>query len=250
MSSPYHDRPVPHDLEALVPGDMTEEERKRRWFAYMDAREKAVKEFEEARSEIRRSAVKHEWDEPSYNTTLGELQVSFHEAEIKDKEILKPPLAAPTGSPGSFRIERTTTDKVLDDLERTWHRIESDMSTRMQEALGILKHVMGYYYEEPCVVVWDNSSLVGVAVYGTSYDVNIGIRDTHIKELASFTHKPGVGRLLVEEVIRIGREESSDIVSVSYGPGARGFYESLGFVKGVYYPEEATLMMKELKSGN
>ncbi len=98
MSSSYHDRPVPHDLEVLVPGDMTDEERKRRWFAYMDAREKAVKEFEEARSEIRRSAVTHEWDEPSYNATLGELQVSFHEAEIKDKEILKPPLVAPTGT--------------------------------------------------------------------------------------------------------------------------------------------------------
>ena len=250
MSSSYHDRPVPHDLEVLVPGDMTEEERKRRWFAYMDAREKAVKEFEEARSEIRRNAVTHDWDGSAYNAVMGELNISFHEAEIKDKEILKTPSVAPTGSPSSFRIERTTTDKVLDDLERTWHRIESDMSTRMQSALGILKHVMGYYYEEPCVVVWDNSSLVGVAVYGTSYDVNMGIRDTHIKELASFTYTPGVGRLLVEEMIRIGREEGSDIVSASYGPGARGFYEGLGFVKDVYYPEVPTLMMKELKSGN
>lgn len=149
----------------------------------------------------------------------------------------------------SFRLERTTVDKIIDDLEHTWHRIESDMDPKMQSALGILKEVMGYYYEEPCVAVWDNNDLVGIAVYETIDDKNLGIRDTHIKEMASFTYEPGVGRLLVEEIIRIGREENSDIVSASYAPGARGFYENLGFVQNTYYLEPS-LMMYKLKSSS
>jgi len=127
------------------------------------------------------------------------------------------------------RLERTTTDKILDDLERTWHRVEHDMSYDMQSALGILKEVMGYYYEEPCVAAWDNSNLIGVAVYEVGRDVNLQIDYTHIKELASFTHKPGVGKMLVDEVIRIARENACDEVNVSHGAGARGFYEKLGF---------------------
>lgn len=155
-------------------------------------------------------------------------------------------LANPGQSLHNPRLERTTTDIITDDLERTWHRIEHDMSIEMQSALGILKNVMGYYYEEPCVAAWDNSNLIGVMVYGTTDDKNLGIRDIRIKELASFTHKPGIGRALVDEAIRIGREEESNIVSVSYGPGARVFYERLGFVKNVYYPDEPTLMMYRL----
>jgi len=154
------------------------------------------------------------------------------------------------GNPTDFRIERTTTDQVLGDLEHTRCRITPDTSYEMLSALGILKEIIAYYYEEPCVVVWDDSSLVGAAVYETTYDRDKGILNTLIKELASFTHKPSVGRLLVEEVLRIGREENADIVSASYGPGAMGFYEKLGFVKDVYYPDEPTLVMYRLKSSN
>lgn len=147
-----------------------------------------------------------------------------------------------------MRLQRTTVDKVIDDLEHTWRRIESDMSIEMQSALSILKNVMGYYYEEPCVAAWDNSSLVGIAVYETISDKDKGVRSTSLRELASFVYEPGVGKALVEEVIRIGREENSNIVIVSPAPGVRGFYEKLGFVQDVYYPEEPTLMMYELKS--
>lgn len=150
---------------------------------------------------------------------------------------------------GDLRLERTTTDKILDDLERTWHRIESDMSTEMQSALGILKEVMGHYYEEPCVVVWDDGNLVGVAVYETYDDVNLGTRETHIKELASFIHGLGIGGLLVQEVIEIAREEGSHNVTLSHGPGAKSFYESLGFVEDTRLMpagEVGTLMMYKL----
>lgn len=156
-----------------------------------------------------------------------------------------------SSNPGNFRLERTPVDsRILDHLEQTWHRIEPDTSYEMQSALGILKEVMGYYYEELCVVVWDNSNLVGIAVYETTYDVNLGIQNTNVKELASFTHEPGVGKALVEEVVKIGREEGSDIVSLSHGPGVRPFYEKLGFVQNTYYPGEPTLMMYELKSSS
>jgi len=155
-----------------------------------------------------------------------------------------------SGNPSSFRLERTSVDKrLLDHLEQTWHRITPDTSYEMQSALGILKEVMGYYYEEPCIAVWDNSNLVGIAVYGTAYDVNLGIRDTRVKELASFTHAPGVGKALVEETLKIGREEGSDIVSLSHGPGVRPFYEKLGFVQNTCYPGEPTLLMYEVKGG-
>jgi len=157
------------------------------------------------------------------------------------------------GSSHNPRLERTTTNKILDDLERTWHRIESDMSYEMQSALGILKEVMGYYYEEPCVAAWDNGNLAGVAVYETYDDANLGTRETHIKSLASFSHEPGIGRSLVQEVIKIAGEEKSQYVTLSYGPGAKSFYERLGFVEDTRLMpagEVGTLMMYKLKSGN
>ncbi len=161
--------------------------------------------------------------------TFGEAGRMIRELEAEDK--YRKRLGSGGSNPGSFWIERTTTDKVIDDLERTWHRIESDMDLRMQSALGILKEVMGYYYEEPCVVVWDNSNLVGVAVYETYDNADLGTRETHIKALASFSHRSGVGNLLVQEVIKIAKENRSHNVTLSYGPGARSFYEKLGFVK-------------------
>lgn len=132
----------------------------------------------------------------------------------------------------AFIIKRTTINKkALDDLEATWHRIESDMSYDMQSALGILKEVMGYYYNEPCVVVWRGGNLVGIVVYETYDAVDLGTRETTIRELASFSHIPGVGTLLVQEIIKIAREQGSQNVTLSYGPGAKGFYERQGFVE-------------------
>ncbi len=178
--------------------------------------------------------------------TFGEAGRFIRELEAErdhTKKLSNPSISA-------FRVERTTVDQVIDNLERTWHRIESDMDLRMQSSLGILKEVMGYYYEEPCVVAWDNSDLIGIAVYETIDDKNMCIRNTNIKEIASFTHRSGVGKLLIEEVMRIGREEGSDIVSASYAPGAKGFYERLGFVQNTYYSDNPTLMMYRLKNTN
>jgi len=155
-----------------------------------------------------------------------------------------PHAAGMLGNSTDFRLERTNVDgRMLDALETTWHRVESDMSYEMQSALGILKEVMGHYYEEPCVAAWGNGVLVGVAVYETSFNKDKGILVTHIKELASFSHEPGIGRALLGEVIKIGQEKGSDIISASHGPGSRGFYEGLGFVQNTYYPEEPTLLM-------
>lgn len=146
------------------------------------------------------------------------------------------------------RITRTTLDmKMLDDLEATWHRIESDVSYDMQSALGILKEMMGYHYEQPVVAVYEGDELVGAAVYETVDDRNLGTRDTHISELASFTHKPGVGRTLVDEVIKIAREQGAGAVTASHGAGVKEFYERLGFVRDYRYPEASTLMMCKLR---
>lgn len=175
--------------------------------------------------------------------TFGEAGLMIRELEA-EREYRKQ-LKGPTG----FRIQRTTTDRVIDDLERTWHRIEGDMSTAMQSALSILKEIMGYYHEEPCVVVWRSGNLVGIAVYETYDDASLGTRETHIKELASFTHISGVGKLLVREVIKIAREDGSQYVTLSHGPGAKGFYERLGFVRDtrqIPAGEVGTLMMYKL----
>lgn len=167
------------------------------------------------------------------------------EAEEKHRKGLK------SGNPNTFRIERTTVDRIGDDLERTWHRIESDMNTRMQSSLSILKEVLGYYWLEPAVAAWDNGNLIGVVVYETYDVVDLGTRETHIKELASFTYKVGVGRALVDEIIKLSREEQCQYVTVSYGPGAKGFYEGLGFVEDTRITSEvSTLMMYKLKTGD
>jgi len=147
-------------------------------------------------------------------------------------------------------VKRARIDaKMLDDLEHAWHRIESDMSLDMQSALGILKEVMSYSYEEPCVAVYENSELVGIAVYDVGRDVNLQIDYTHIKELASFTHKPGIGSLLICETVKIARENKSGEVTVNHGAGAKGFYEKQGFVlyKGAG-GETGTLMVRKLKT--
>lgn len=153
----------------------------------------------------------------------------------------------------NFRLERASVDnRILYYLENTWHRIESDMSTEMQSALSILKEVMSYYYEEPCVIAWDDSNLVGITVYETYDDAGLGTRETNMKELASFSHEPGIGSLLVQEIIKIAREDGSQNVSLSHGPGVKSFYERLGFVedtRSMPAGEVGTLMMYKL-SGN
>ena len=148
-----------------------------------------------------------------------------------------------------LRIERTTVEKVLDPLEETWHRIASDMDLRIQSALGILKEVMAIYSSDKAVVAWDGRQLVGVAVYRMEYYADLQIRETHIYELASFTHKPGVGRLLVKEVIKIAREGNSDTVVVECAAGTEKFYGGLGFKRGSPYPGEPNLMVYTLHSG-
>ncbi len=145
-------------------------------------------------------------------------------------------------SPHNPKLERTTTDKILDDLERAWHRIENDTSTEMQSALGILKEVMGHYYGDPCITVWDNSDLVGIAVYTTFRHADYELQFTHINELASFTLEPGVGTMLVKEVIKMAREHNSDVVSLYHAPGKKGFYEKLGFGKRYITSYEPTAM--------
>jgi len=147
------------------------------------------------------------------------------------------------GSPGSIRVQRLTTDMVLDDLERTL----STMNPEMYESMSILKDVMGYYYMEPCIAAWDNGNLIGILVYDTYKDKDAGIQTTHIAQLASFTHTPGVGRVLINEVMKIGEEKRSDIISVGHGPGARGFYENLGFTQNTYEPSTPESMMYKLK---
>ncbi len=152
----------------------------------------------------------------------------------------------------TFTVKRTTINtKTLDGLEAAWHRIETDTSYKMQNALGILKEVMGYYYEQPAVVAYKGRDLVGVAVYEVGRDKDLQIDYTCIKELASFTHEPGVGRILVGEVIRIAKENACDEVTVSHGAGAKEFYEKLGFklYKGAG-GETGTLMVYKLKSAD
>lgn len=157
---------------------------------------------------------------------------------------------AKKSNPGSstFRVERTTVGKILDDLEHTWHRIESDKSIKMQKALSILKDIMGYYPDDACVVVWNNGDLAGVAAYTTFRHTDLGLRFTHISELASFMYEPGIGSLLVKEVIKIAREHGSDVVSLYYGPGAKKFYEGLGFGRTYmtsYEPTALTYLIKD-----
>ena len=152
----------------------------------------------------------------------------FGETTHRSIRIVQP--GPPRRLSSTFTIKRTAINtKTLDDLEAAWHRIESDMSYEMQNALGILKEVMGYYFEETAVAVYKGKDLVGVAVYEVGRDKDLQIDYTHIKELASFTHELGVGRMLVDEVIKIARENACDEVTVSHGAGAKGFYDRLGF---------------------
>lgn len=187
---------------------------------------------------------------PAYNS-IAEYRAE-HRAVGAHRDIRVVPTGPPRVPSPTFVIKRTPINtKTLDDLEATWRRIESDMSYDMQSALGILKEVMGHYYEEPAVVVYKGGDLVGVAVYEVGRDKDLQIDYTHIKELASFTHEPGVGRMLVDEIIEIARENTCDEVTASYGAGAKGFYDRLGFklYEGAG-SETGTLMVYKLKGGN
>ena len=101
-------RVVPPNLKRLVPGDITEEERIKRWFAYLDARIAALNEYEKAKSDARRDALKYAWDDTTYWKAIGDARKVFHEeGEVKAKELLKTPTEsnhAPTGTCYEGRI--------------------------------------------------------------------------------------------------------------------------------------------------
>lgn len=95
--NPPHKRAIPRDIEILVPGDMTDEERVNRWFAYEDARIKAVKEYDENKGKARRDALKYAWNDATYNKAIANAQRIFHEeAEVKAKKILVTPISGHT----------------------------------------------------------------------------------------------------------------------------------------------------------
>jgi len=86
------ERPIPRNLEELVPGYMTQEERVRRWLAYEDARVEAVKRLEDAKDRARDNALKYLWDEVTYKNALAEAEMAFHEeADVEALNILKTP---------------------------------------------------------------------------------------------------------------------------------------------------------------
>lgn len=126
-----------------------------------------------------------------------------------------------------FTVRRTIVDQsLLDELVRVWSRIGSDTSIKMQKSTSGLTSVMGYYYGADAVVA-EEGEIVGVAVYQPRFHKDI--EGIHIMELHSFTHEPGVGTALTQEIITITKEKGLGFVSVSHGPGAKGFYEKMGF---------------------
>ncbi len=85
-------RAVPPNLKRIVPGDMTEEERIKRYFAYLDARTAALNEYEKAQSDARRDALKYAWDDATYWKVIRDARKVFlEEGEVKAKELLKTP---------------------------------------------------------------------------------------------------------------------------------------------------------------
>lgn len=146
-----------------------------------------------------------------------------------------------------LRLQKTTVENVLNDLEHTWHRIDSDMSIKMQEALSILKDIMGHYFLEKAVVAWDDGNLVGIAVYTIMNGRDLGIRDIHITNLASFTPIMGVGMRLIQEIVDIAKEGGYGAITANHAPGYKGFYIRMGFVEDERYHETANSMIRILK---
>lgn len=146
----------------------------------------------------------------------------------------------------TFTVKRTTVVNELNALVRTWSRIASDTSSKMHSSLDVLMEVMGYRIGRLAVTVYEGEELVGIAVHEAVHYEDLGTQDTHILELASFTHAPGVGKLLIDEVVKVAREEGSCAVTINYGPGAKGFYDRYGFVEDYRHPEVPNMMMYSL----
>ncbi len=154
-----------------------------------------------------------------------------------------------SGNPTSgFTVRRSTVEAELDALERARSMIAHDMSTRMQSSYNITGSIMGNYYDSKAVVVEKNRELVGIATYSIDHNFDYNTDEAHIQELASLTNEPGVGKAIVKEIVKIAREQNANLVTVSYGPGAKGFYVGLGFTEDTRYvegrPEALVLKLK------
>lgn len=145
-------------------------------------------------------------------------------------------LPVPVGK-AKFIVRRSTVERELDVIERARARVASDMDTRMQSSYSIVGNIMGYYYDSDVVVAERNGELVGIAAYVTAHIYDYNTDETNIQELASLTYEPGVGKAIVEEIIKIAKEQGASSITVNYGPGARGFYERLGFIEDARYVE-------------
>jgi ribosomal protein S18 acetylase RimI-like enzyme len=145
----------------------------------------------------------------------------------------------PAPSPSNIIIQRTTVRDQIDAIDIAYKQTGLSTEPKMQSAHSIIGEMMSFRYENLALVAWDNGELVGIMIYEVFCDRDTGVKEAHISELASL--KSGVGRMLVMEVEQIAREEGCDLVTLSHGPGAKEFYEKLG-----YSVELGTVMVKRV----
>jgi len=170
-------------------------------------------------------------------TTFGEAGRVISELKAEEARQKREKRIKKSNPVSGLTIRRSTVERELDAIERARAQIASDMDTRMQSSYSIVGDIMGYYYDSDAVIAERNGELVGIATYVTAHNHDYNIDEARIQELASLTYEPGVGKAIVEEIIKIAKEQSASLVTVNYGPGARGFYERLGFIEDVRYVE-------------
>lgn len=93
------------------------------------------------------------------------------------------------------------------------------------DAHDILGEILGNYYNEKAVIAKSSNQLVGIALY------RVYPNELHILEFAVVRQRLGIGTRILRELTDIAKEGNIHSVTVSYGPGSKGFYDKLGFVQ-------------------
>lgn len=124
----------------------------------------------------------------------------------------------------------TTVRRELDAFDKAYKDTAFSQDSHTLAFRRLVAEAMGYYMEEEAVIAKDDSGdLIGFAVFTESHWQEPRLHVMHINTKASRTLGIGIGSLVLSKLTDIAISRRVDVITVHSEPGARGYYEKMGF---------------------